>query len=377
MKKKIIFLHQSLNVGGAENLRLELLRRIDRTVFNIKVCCIGKKGPVGEKIEKLGYRVDELNQDPSSKNIYITYKLVNYLRRERPDILHSSLFNANFHGRIAGFLSRIPFLITEEHSEHLQYNGFKMLPYKIADFALSHITDFIVCCSEWLKKDIIKKERLPSGKVVSIENCLNLDSYSIKRKREEIRKAYNIEKDIVFITVASLSARKGHSFLIESLRDIKDMGYSFKCFFAGDGPLKESLKLKVKGLKLEDRIIFLGNVENVADYLNASDVFILPSFIEGLSIALMEAMLKGRPCIVTDVGSNSKLIKTGFNGTVVLPKDKEGLKNAIIFYLQNKDLIGEFGKRARSIIEAGYSSIDKYTRAYYELWEKCTNTSHK
>ena len=372
--KKIIFLHSFLGVGGAESLRLMLLEKMPKDKFNIKVCCIGEKGPIGEKIEKLGYKVDELKENAYSKNIYITYKLFKYLRREKPDILHCSLFNANFHGRLAGFFSRIPSLITEEHSEHFQYNGLKFLPYKITDHILSHITDSVVCCSEGLMKDIIRKERLPVRKVIAIENCIAPGDYSVTNKREEIRKRYNIHDELVFITVASLSARKGHNFLIESLRDIKDMGHRFKCFFAGDGPLKKTLKLKVKSLRLENEIIFLGNVDDVADYLNASDVFVLPSFLEGLSIALMEAMLMGLACIVTDAGSNIDLIKTGLNGTVVLPGDRDALRKAVVFYLQNRHLIDEYGKRSRSIIASRYSSVDKYRERYYELWDKCTNS---
>jgi len=371
--KKIIFLHQSLEVGGAENLRLALLKNIDRARFNIKVCSIGKKGPIGERIEKLGYKVDELGQNPCSKNIRITYELIKYLKREKPDILHCSLFNANFHGRIAGFFSSIPFLITEEHSEHFQYNGFKMLPYKIADFMLSHITDFIVCCSEGLKKDIVEKEKLPAGKVVSIENCLDLNNCGIKTKRDDIRKKYNIDNELVFITVASLSGRKGHGLLIDALYDIKNTGYRFRCFFAGDGPLKEPLLKKCNELSLSDEIIFLGNVDNVADYLNASDIFLLPSFLEGLSIALMEAMSAGLASIVTDVGSNAELVKTDFNGKVISPGSKEELKRALIFYFQNKGIIREFGERSASIIKTRYSSMDAYKGKYYELWDKCAD----
>lgn len=371
--KKILFLHSSLGMGGAENLRLSLLKNIDRNRFSIKICCIGEKGPLGNKIEELGYEVDELRQNPNSKNIYITYKLAKYLRKEKPDILHSSLFDANFHGRLAGFFCRVPFLITEEHSEHLQYNGLKFLPYRIADYILSHITDFVICCSEQLRKDIIKKERLQARRVVSIENCIDSKRYIIAAKREEIRKRHGIRDELVLITVASLSARKGHNFLIKALRDIKDKGYSFKCFFAGDGPLKEELQKKVFDFGLSDEIIFLGNVDTVTDYLNASDVFVLPSMLEGLSIALMEAMFAGLPSIVTDVGSNKDLVGTGFNGTVIKPGDIQGLKDAIIFYFQNRGLINEFGKRSRAIVETKYSSMDKYVRGYYELWDKCVN----
>lgn len=371
--KKVIFLHQSLEVGGAESQRLALLKNIDKGKFDIRVCSIGKKGPIGEKIEKLGYKVDELNQNPDSKGMRITYRLVKYLRREKPDILHCSLFNANFHGRIAGFLSRVPYLITEEHSEHFQYNGLKFLPYRIADFILSYVTDCIVCCSKGVKKDIIKKENLPAKKLLAIENCIDLDNYKIMTQREGMRRKYNIKDELVFITVASLSARKGHFFLIDSLRDIKDKGYHLKCFFAGDGPLKEALIDRCHELDLSREVIFLGHVKNVIDYLNASDVFVLPSLFEGLPIALLEAMLAGLASIVTDAGSNADLIKTGFNGTVVLPGDKNSLREAMILYLEDRNLIRGFGERSRDIIKAGYSSIDKYVEQYYELWDKCGN----
>lgn len=369
--KKIIFLFQSLEVGGAENLRLALLRHIDRDKFDIKVCSIGEKGPVGEKIERLGYKVDALGENPDSKNLCISFKLARYLKRERPDILHSSLFNANFHGRIAGFLSRVPHVITEEHSEHFQYNGLKFLPYKLADFILAHVTDFIVCCSEGLKKDIIKKERLPVRKVITIENCIDLYGCNVRTKREEIRNMHNIGDEIVFINVSCFSARKGHTYLIDALRDIKDMGYNFKCFFAGTGPLEGALRKRSREAELSEEIIFLGHVDNALDYLNASDVFVLPSLFEGLSIALMEAMSIGLPCVVTSVGCNADLIKTGFNGTVISPRDKEGLRDAMLLYFNNSNLVREFGQRSRSIIKKRYSSMSDYMNKYYELWDKC------
>ncbi|MFC1509548.1 glycosyltransferase, partial [Candidatus Omnitrophota bacterium] len=206
--RKIIFLHMSIGVGGAEKLRLFLLKNIDKERYNVKICCLGKKGIIGEEIEKFGYSVDELRQDPSSKSLYVTYKLYKYLIKERPDILHCSLFSANFHGRIAGFLCRVPHLITEEHSEHFQYNGLKFLPYRLMDYILCRITDFIVCCSERLRQDIVIKERLPAKKTLTIENCVDLADCKVNTSKEEIRKKHGINSELVFIVVASLSARK-------------------------------------------------------------------------------------------------------------------------------------------------------------------------
>lgn len=369
--KKILFLHANLDVGGAEIMRLFLLRNIDRTKYDIRLCCIEKKGVLGREIEKLGYAVDELKENPNSLSIKISCKLAKYLKRERPDILHSSLFKANFHARIASLLYRIPHIITEEHGEHKQYKGIKFFPYILLDFFLSRLNDSIICCSDRLKTDIIKKERLPCGKIMSIENCLDVNIYKFRLKRDEVRKIHDISNEMAFITTASLKEGKGHDYLIDVLCELRALGFRFRYFFAGDGPLKENLKLKVKSLKLEKEIIFLGKIDNIADYLNASDVFVLPSFSEGLSIALMEAMLIGLPSIVTDVGSNPDLIKTGFNGSVVSSGSAKELKEAMVFYLKNRNLIKEFGERSQSIIKEKYSSIYDYVRKYYELWDKC------
>ena len=239
---------------------------------------------------------------------------------------------------------------------------------------LSGLTTFIICCSEGLREDIVKKERLSSIKTVSIENCLDRSLYKINMPREEIRRKYNISDEPVFIVVASLKAGKGHGYLLEVFKEVKDMGHRFRCFFAGGGPLNDVIKRRCHELNLSEEIKFLGKIDNTPDYLNASDVFILPSDSEGNSIALMEAMLMGLACIATNVGTNADLIKTGFNGTIIPPKDRQGLKEAIIFYLKNRSFIEIFGNRSRAIIEANHCSVEQYARKYYELWDKCASS---
>jgi len=372
MKKKILFIHANLEVGGAEMMRLMLLKNIDRNRYDIKICCIGKKGKIGKELEEMGYAVDELGENPDSLNLLITIKLAEYIKKKKPHILHSSLFNSNFHSRICKLLCRMPYMITEEHGEHKQYKGIKFLPYRMADYFLSGLSDSIVCCSEELRQDIAGSEKIPLSKIVSIENCVDKNMYQVKESRDGIRRKHGIScQEFVLIVTASLKAGKGHSYFIDVIKNIRDKGYNVKCFFAGDGPLRDSLRLKVKGLKLEDKIIFLGNVDNIANYLNASDIFILPSFSEGLSIALMEAMYMALPCIVTEVGANQNLVKTGFNGTLVVPGDACGLEEAVAFYLKNRHLIKSFGENSKSVIVNRYSSLDRYARQYYELWDRC------
>ena len=370
--KKILLVHLTLDRGGgAEMMRFMLLRRIDRNKYKIKICCIGRKGVLGRQIEELGYEVEELNQNPDSLSILITYRLWRLFRKEKPDMVHSSLFKANFHSRLAALLCGVPYIIIEEHGEHREYKTLKFLPYLFLDFIFAGLTTFIICCSENLRKDIIKKEKLPRKKVISIENCLDKDLYKVNISREEIQKRYNISDEIVFIVVASLKSGKGHDCLLKAFKEVKDTGHRFICFFAGGGALSKALQQRCREFGLSKEIIFLGKINNVADYLNASDVFILPSDSEGNSVALMEAMLMGLACIATAVGTNPDLIKTGFNGTIISPKDRQGLKKAIIFYIQNRDSIAVFGNRSKNIIETSHCFIEQYAREYYELWDKC------
>jgi len=367
-RKKILFLHVRLGTGGAERLRYMLLSHLDRDKYDIKLCCIGTKGEIGKKIEQLGYEVDELGLDYSFKNIKTTAAVIRYLRKQKIDILQTSLFDANFHGRVAVLACRIPHVITEEHSDHYQYRTIKFLPHILSDFLLARITRYIVCCSETLRKDIIKKEKLPPQKVITIKNCIDPDMHKVNEPKESIRHRYGINDEMVFITVASISSRKGHEYLIDALGILKAKGHRFKFFLAGDGPLKDAIYKKCEDCGLLSDVIFLGNIDNVADYLNASDVFVLPSIFEGLPLVLMEAMFMGLPCVVTDVGANRELIINGVNGIIVPPADKDKLAQAMSFYFENRDKISEFGQKNKKIVRED-CLVNTYVKQFSSLWD--------
>ena len=368
--KKILFLHNTLRMGGAERMRHMLLKNFDRKDYEIKICCLGDKGELGRTIENLGYEIDELHLNRNSRSPFVTYKLIKYLQRQKIDILHTCLFSSNFHGRIAAGFCRIPFVITEEHSEHYLYRKFRHFFYILADRILSRSTDRIICCSEAVREDIIKKEKLNSGKLLAIRNCIDPDMYNISTPPGSIREKFNITNDeIVFITVASFAPKKRHSYLLSVLKDVKDAGRNFKCFFAGGmGPTEAAARSQARELGLADDVIFLGRVDNIQDYLNASDAFVLPSFKEGLSIALMEAMYIGLPCIASDIDANRELIENGTNGILVPLEDRAGLRKALISCFSDRQAIRAMGKAARERVEKDFLVTD-YVRKFREVWD--------
>jgi glycosyltransferase involved in cell wall biosynthesis len=130
-------------------------------------------------------------------------------------------------------------------------------------------------------------------------------------------------------TVASLTAKKGHEYLLEAIALLRDRGVRCALFLAGDGPERARLEALVGERRLRPCVQFLGNVAPVADLLDAIDLFVLPSRVEGLPLALLEAMLAGKPVVATAVGGVPDVIDSGATGVLVAPRDAGALADAI------------------------------------------------
>ncbi|MBM3251254.1 MAG: glycosyltransferase family 4 protein [Candidatus Omnitrophica bacterium] len=367
--KRILFLHDTLGMGGAEQLRFTLLKNIDRANYDVRICCISNRGVIGEAIKGLGFTVDELGLDPNPKNIFTTLKIIKYLKSQKIDVLHTSLFNANFHGRIAGSMCNIPRLISEMHGQHYEFKNVKYLFHLLSERLLYLMNDVIICCSENSRQYIIKREAIPPSKIVTITNCIDPSAYRVKEPRDSLRQKLGISDELALITVASFWKMKGHIYLLRALSELKGLGYKFKWLCAGDGPLREPMQKICAKFKLTKDVIFLGRVSHIADYLNASDLFVLPSLSEALSIALIEAMYAGLFCIVTDVGSNRELIENNLNGLIVKPASKEALRKALIFCFDNRQRLGRPVQDSKIRIEKKYLLTDDYLRKFYEIWQ--------
>lgn len=123
---------------------------------------------------------------------------------------------------------------------------------------------------------------------------------------------------------------------------------------------------------MSERVIFLGHQEDVRPYLQASDVFALPSLAEGMANSLLEAMATGLPCVGTRVGGIVDLIVDGISGLLVEPGDAHRLAEAILRLLQDPDLATNLGVAARRTVERGYS-IEQVAEQYVKLYQEMLN----
>ena len=149
----------------------------------------------------------------------------------------------------------------------------------------------------WLKK---KKEE----DIIILKNAIDIDKYKYNEKlRKSIRDEYNIsDDDIVCGNVGRVVEQKNHKFLLMICKKILKINDKYKLLIVGetDNLLKKELDDYVKKFDMNDNIIFTGFKDNSNEYLNAMDLFLFPSKIEGLGIALIEAQANGLKCIVSE-----------------------------------------------------------------------------
>ena len=138
---------------------------------------------------------------------------------------------------------------------------------------------------------------------------------------------------------------KGHQYLIEGIPAVLKKCPNTSFVFAGRGQLEKELKDQVHRLGLDERVHFLGLRQDVSTILALLDVFVLPSLSEGLSMAILEAMMAGKPVIATRVGGNPEIVLDGETGFLVPPRDSQTLADKLVTLLTNKEQAAQFAAR--------------------------------
>ncbi|MFH1507984.1 MAG: glycosyltransferase [Candidatus Omnitrophota bacterium] len=371
MIPKVLYVHNSLGLGGAQSVRYLFLKHLDRDLLDVSICCLGEKGSFGDKIERLGYRVDVFNQPYGLLDFSVTLRLYNYLKKNRFDIVHSSLFYANYHSALAGRMAKVPYLISEEHGEHKVHFKKRHFIYRLISRQVAGMSDKVLCCSDYIKQGVCQAYKIKEDKTVVLKNLIEDKRLEIKRAREEVRRELNIPADsFVMVNVASLYWIKNQKVLIDALRHI-----SLKHIFlvlAGDGPSRAELEVFARKQGVFERARFLGWREDVADILNAADVFVLPSLSEGLPICLLEAMSVGLPCIASCVGGIKEILNDGVNGIMIRPAGSDDLIEALNRIINNRDIGSKMGLAARNFVADNFQPQD-YIQGVLGLYNRLIN----
>jgi glycosyltransferase involved in cell wall biosynthesis len=176
---------------------------------------------------------------------------------------------------------------------------------------------------------------------------VSIEKYPFRPPRAKVERLF---------CAARLSPEKGLIFLIRALKLLRDWGHDLELRVAGDGPSRASLQNLVEELGISDRVQFLGYLseEEVIDELLAADLFVLPSFVEGVPVSAMEAMAIGVPVIATNIAGTSELIDDGKTGILVRPSDAQSLADAVVRMKEDHCFRLQAAERGREKVAADF-----------------------
>lgn len=248
--------------------------------------------------------------------------------------------------------------------------------FSLKHFYFKNIDKFIVS-SNWIKRLLIKIQKVDENRIIIIHRGLNLKEYDIKESKSQLRTQLNIsESTFVILSVGRHISRKNFGLIIKAIKQLKEKDplMNIKYYSIGSGPLTSELKNLTKKLKLEDSIAFLGQCDATLrnKLYKLSDVFIMPSVtekknIEGFGIVFLEANYYKIPVIGSYSGGIIEAIVNGKTGLLIRPNDLNDLVDKISFLYKNKEerkILGENGYR-RVIAEFNWDNIiDDYIEAF-------------
>jgi glycosyltransferase involved in cell wall biosynthesis len=255
-----------------------------------------------------------------------------WLRENRCDVLSTHSSTDSWLCALATVGKRIPVVRTRHISAPVPRNALTRWLYGRA----THI----VTAGEALKRELIERTGVPAERIDSVPTGADAQRYRPGDKRAA-REALGLPADATLIgIVATLRSWKGHRYLLDALPERATL------VIVGDGPQRDALR--AQAASLGDRVRFAGNQRDVVPWLQALDIFALPSYAnEGVPQALLQAMLVGLPCVTTNVGSISELATDGVTARVVPPRDVPALRAALERLIADSALRRRLGEAAR------------------------------
>ncbi|MEW6274267.1 MAG: glycosyltransferase family 4 protein [Bacillota bacterium] len=355
--------------GGMKNHFLSLLNRLNQDLFEIIVAC--PNGPLAEQIRNAGFRVVALpiTGELSLLNDWkIICRLRKILQSEGITILHAHSAKAGFVGRAAACLARTPVIFMTVHNSifYEDWPYWKKFLLTAAEHTLSKTTDLIITVSEALRQELISREGVNPGKIVTIHNGIeSVPTRSAREHRHILRQLGLPPLGQVVGTVARLVPQKGIScFLKAAAMLVKDYRVNF--LIVGDGPLRRQLEHEAVALGLENRVVFTGERDDVPVILSALDIFVLPSLTEGFPLAILEALAAGRPVIATRVGGIPEIIADNHTGLLIKPGDPAELALAVAGLLTDRERTLSLARAGQLYVKEKFSAEQMVRRVEEE-----------
>lgn len=287
--------------GGVEAVIMNYYRHIDRSKvqFDFVMHKGGNPSYIAE-IKSLGGKVFEIT--PYSKNILaFTYEIYRVIKDGHYRIIHSNMNSMSGFPLFAAWLAGADIRILHNHTTDTKAEGFRTVIKRVLRPFARLFANQYWACSKLAGAWMYGQKAVDEGKVTIINNAIDLSKFAFKQEvRDKLRKEMDLEGKFVVGHVGRFMKQKNHEFLINIFAELVKQKPESVLLLVGEGPLFGHIQDKVKNLDLQEKVKFLGVRSDVAELYNAMDVFVLPSFYEGLPVVGVEVQANGLPFLCSD-----------------------------------------------------------------------------
>ncbi len=370
--KKIRVLHivQSMETGGLENGIVNLVNHSNSDDFIVDILCLRAKGELAERIHNPQSQVF-FDGNPHHGKLTAIFKVYQHCKKYDYDIIHSHGYATMLAAYIGGSFARCPAIINGEHGT-LYYASKKE---RLIQRFLFNRMKLNLSVSSVLKDKICDLFAVSEEKFTTIINGVDTHKFqpssTTSSSQSALAKELSINQEHTVIgSVGRLVEVKNYPSLIKAMAIVRDQYPNTKLFLAGEGPERNTLEPLIAELALEQNVTLLGRRDDVPALMKLYDIFVLPSFSEGLSNTLLEAMASGTPVVASKVGGNGEIVAEGLSGYLYPSNDCQALAEVLIKLVADTSKRSQIGKQARQHIEDNFSiasMVANYEAIYLQL----------
>ena len=353
--KKICVFTNSLASGGAEKQALMLTNTLKKK-YNVWLVVF-----YGEFVEKKFADYIDNNQ---IKKVLLNgsiparlYSFFKFIRQNKIDFIFSYLLTTNFIGGLVGRAAGAKYTIGGIRSSKLDKN--KIFLQKLLQNYVNNYTIY----NNYRGLAVLSDLGFAPQKALVIPNWVDVQSAILKRSTKDA---------ITILSVGRFHEAKDYETAIKAVAALSTRFEKFQYIIIGYGYLEGRIREWVKKYNVGKNVTIVINPPNVADYYHSADIYLLTSIFEGLSNTVLEAMNNALPLVVTNVGDNDRLVKTGVNGFLCRPKNIDEIANSLFSLCTMPEMRREYGIQSHQVLEESFSQKN-FEQNYFQFIESLPN----
>lgn len=369
---RVLHVIDSLGLGGAQSVLINLLHYADRSLFELDVATMSGRGVHWDRVKALGVPVRSLSFSRFVP-VYVPSMIMMCLKR-RYDIVHTHLIGANVIAKPLAALCGVKIRINHDHCNDKASDPKRWVP--IADKISNRLSTHVIAVSQSTRDYLVEHERMPPDRVTTIHNGIDLEVFHPCREQHAAaRQHLGLPPDAFIVAgIGRLSYQKNFSLFIDVAAAVVAQRPAAYFVIAGTGPEEQQLRDHAARLGIDQRVRFLGYVDDMPNFYPAVDALLLTSRYEGLPITILEAMATGTPIVSSMLDGVAEILRDGEDGALVLPTDIDGFVRRVCELIDRPDIVTRRSVAGLNKVQTGFSA-QSVARAVEDVYRKCLGLS--